>query len=315
MGSRMDFESELRRQWAKVAHFEDGAIQLDVEHPLEWYVRRAQKEGKSLVVVSMFELRDFRPSKCIATACEQRRDGRYAISFTLTDASREEVFFTLAADIIAFSQPAQTPKTSIVAVKKRYTAWQRLLDHGRSAHLSKEAQKGLFAELLFLRKIIERGMASVDAVAGWVGPEAADQDFVYPDGWHEVKAVGIASASVTISSLEQLACEGEGELVVYRIDSCAPAYPGALTLRALVQGVRSWMNDSIEALDIFEMKLADAGYLDGAVYEINHFYVAHISHYQVREDFPRLRRADVPREVLNAIYQLDLPGLEPWREK
>lgn len=315
MESIKNYEEELRRKWAKVSYFEDGAIQLDLEHPLEWFVRRAQKNEKSLVIVSTNALQDLRSSKCIETACEQRRDGHYAISFTLTDATQEDVFFTMAADIIAFSQTAQNQNQALSLVRKRYASWQRLLDHGRGATLSQNAQKGLFAELFFLKETIQRGMKPAEAVAGWVGPESADQDFVYRNGWYEIKATGLASSHVTISSLEQLDREDKGELIVCRINACAPAQSGALTLRELVLSIHSILQEDATATDLYEERLADAGYIDSENYDEIHFCLARMEHYHVTKDFPRLQRAKVPREVLNATYELDLPGLAPWKNR
>lgn len=318
MNDMASCEDEIRRQWERVAAIEDGAIQLDIEHPLDWHVRCAglveQVSVKSLVIISDTPLEDLRSSKCITTACKERRDGRYAISFTLTDAEQEDIFFTMAADIIVFSQAASAEEKALALVRKRYAAWQRLLDHGHMALMSKEAQKGLFAELAFLKETIERGCAPCEAVEGWVGPEAADQDFVYADGWHEIKATGLASASVTISSFEQLDCDEEGELVVYRIDHCAPAQAGAMSLSGMVHTVRAMLMDSTEAVFSYEGKLADAGYIDFEDYDATYFYLAHVDCYRVDDTFPRLRRHSAPIQVLNVAYQLDLATLDTWRK-
>ena len=54
-----------------------------VKHPLEWYVRYATPEHKSVVIVSKKAIRKLDSSKCIDATCNQRKDGKYAISFTL----------------------------------------------------------------------------------------------------------------------------------------------------------------------------------------------------------------------------------------
>ena len=318
MNDMATYEDEIRRQWKKIAAIEDGAIQLDIEHPLDWHVRCAglveQVPAKSLVIISNTPLEDLRSSKCITTACKERRDGRYAISFTLTDAEQEDIFFAMAADIIAFSQAASAEKRARALVRKRYAAWPRLLDHGHMALMSREAQKGLFAELAFLKETIEHGRAPGEAVEGWVGPEAADQDFIYADGWHEVKATGLASVSVTISSFEQLDCDEEGELIVYRIDHCAPARAGAISLSGMVHAIYDMLMDNTEARLSYEGKLADAGYIDFRDYDAAYFYLAHVDRYRVDSTFPRLRRHSAPVQVLNAKYQLDLATLDAWRK-
>lgn len=47
----------------------------------------------------------------------------------------------------------------------------------------------------------------------------------------------MSSTEVSISSIEQLDRNDEGELVVYRIDRCAPEQPKAFTLYGLVHNV------------------------------------------------------------------------------
>ena len=128
--------------------------------------------------------------------------------------------------------------------------------------LSENAQKGLIAELAFLAEAIEQGMNPADALAGWVGPESADQDFVYTDGWHEIKATGASSTMVTISSVEQLDSIVPGELVVYRIDKCAPAQIGAATLYQTIHDIIAKLAASPNSINDFIMKLASVGYID-----------------------------------------------------
>ena len=122
--------------------------------------------------------------------------------------------------MIRFSSTENDRARSLICVLKRYAAWLKLLQHKNSALLGVAAQKGLIGELLYLKDRIERGMPVADALAGWVGPEGADQDFVYEDGWHEIKTTGAESAKVTISSAEQLDSAQSGELVVMRVDRC-----------------------------------------------------------------------------------------------
>ena len=45
-------ENELREKWNTINYYSGGALKLSVEHPLEWYVRYAMPEHKSVVIVS-----------------------------------------------------------------------------------------------------------------------------------------------------------------------------------------------------------------------------------------------------------------------
>lgn len=155
-------------------------------------------------------------------------------------------------------------------------------------------------------------MQPSDAVAGWVGPDGADQDFVYDDAWYEIKTTVASSSQVKISSVEQLDNPDEGELVVFRIDKCAPAKSGAVTLYAMVHLLLGMMSSNVGAVDDFVLKLGSAGYIDMNEYDKEKFSVSAKQTYLVKESFPRIVREVLPVEIVNLEYCLDLPSLDPW---
>ena len=306
------YEEELRKKWDGINYHDGGSLQLTVDHPLDWYVRYATRDHKSIVIVSDTPADKISSSKSIEAACNLRKDGKYAISFTLVNREQEDVFISMSSDIIEFSGIEPRPNDSLNRVLRRYAAWLKLLDHKRNALLSPNAQKGLLAELYFLKEEIEKGVQPSEAVAGWVGPDGADQDFVYEDGWHEVKATGASSSRITISSVEQLDNPDVGELVVFRIDKCAPAHVGAITLYAMVHKMFEMMASNVSAMDDFVLKLGSAGYIDMQEYDKQSFAVSARHSYFVNNAFPRIVRSALPIEIVNAEYQLDLPSLSPW---
>ena len=220
----------------------------------------------------------------------------------------------MAGDMIAFSGAAASPAEAVQRVLRRYAAWVRLFERRQSELLGIHAQKGLLGELMFLKNVIEEGRPMLDSLAGWAGPDGADQDFFYDDGWHEVKAVGAAAAAVSISSVEQLDHPMEGELVVFRIDACVPQHNNAVTLYQMVSALKKMTVSIPGAAETLLLKLAAAGYVHRGEYDQQYFFVSAQQRYAVTESFPRMRRAGLPREVINISYQLDLPSLAPWEK-
>ena len=311
MGS---YDAELRASWDRIDCHDGGALQIPLPHPLEWYVRYAGENQKSLVAVSNIAAGELPSSRAIEAACRQRRDGRYALSFTLLNRAEEDVFITMAGDMIAFSSGTASPAEAVQRVLRRYAAWVRLFERRQSELLGIHAQKGLLGELMFLKNVIEEGRPMLDSLAGWAGPDGADQDFFYDDGWHEVKAVGAAAAAVSISSVEQLDHPMEGELVVFRIDACVPQHNNAVTLYQMVSALEKMTVSIPGAAETLLLKLAAVGYVHREEYDQQHFFVSAQQRYAVTESFPRMRRAGLPREVINISYQLDLPSLAPWEK-
>jgi hypothetical protein len=305
------YESELRDKWNSINYYAGGSIQLAIEHPLDWFVRYAAPEQKSVVIVTDNPVDNITSSKSIEAVCNQRKDGKYAVSFTLIDSQQEDVFITMSGDIIQFSN-AEYADAAMKKVIKRYAAWMKLLDHKNSALLSINAQKGLIGELLFLKEKMDLGMNASEAVAGWGGPDGADQDFSYSDGWYEIKVTGASSDSVSISSIEQLDSNQEGELVIFRIDKCVPTKVGAFTLYRLVHLIFDMLHREEDILNAFILKLGAAGYIDMLEYDKQTFALSAKQAYQVNDSFPRLVRRGVPSEIINAEYQLSIQSITSW---
>lgn len=306
------YEPELRQKWDSIDYKDGGSIQLAVPHALEWYVRYVTENQRSIVAVSDVPAKDITSSQSIEACCGQRKDGKFAVSFKLVDFDQEDVFISMASDIIEYSKNEITHRGALNKVLHRYTQWLKLLEHKRNTLLSPNEQKGLIAELLFLRDVIKSGIKPSDALAGWVGPEGADQDFVYDDGWHEIKSTGISSDSILISSIEQLDASAPGELVVYRIDKCAPAQSGSITLHSTVRSICEMIADMPSVISGFLSKLASAGYIDLQEYDNSYFVVSSKQHYEVNDTFPKIRRADLPQEITGAEYRISLPSLVSW---
>lgn len=308
-----DRENELREKWNMINYYAGGALKLAINHPLEWYVRYANPEQKSVVIVSQKAINKIDSSKCIDASCNQRKDGKYAISFTLVDRKQEDVFITMARDIIEYSN-VDTDDVALVKVLCRYNAWLKLLDHKNNAVLGSNTQKGLIGELLFLKEKIEKGMQPSVALIGWVGPEGADQDFVYADCWYEIKSTGVSSAEILISSVEQLDRMDEGELVVYRIDKCTPNQQNSFTLFRLVHELIELISSHGENPDDLILKLGSAGYIDMKEYDKQYFNMHSKQIYCVNESFPRIRRSDLANEITNLEYKIDIPSIKGWEK-
>lgn len=307
-----DYEQQLHKKWDEINYYSGGSIQLTLEHPLEWHVSYFTETQKAIVIVSDTAVNHIESSKSIEATCKTRQDGRYAISFSLLIRDQEDVFITMCGDMIRYSSTETNPQVALKKVLQRYKQWSQLLEHQKSVLMGSSAQKGLIGELLYLKESLEEGIKSSDALAGWVGPDGADQDFVYSDGWHEIKTTGISSTEVTISSIEQLDSDDTGELVVMRVDKCAPAKPGAFSLFSLVHRLFFMLNGEPASLESFVSKLNCVGYIDLPIYDEQKYVFSSQQCYTVSEAFPRLRRSALPAAIVNGSYTLSLPSIQAW---
>lgn len=303
----------LERQWNSIKYTSGGFLQIDTQHPLEWHIGYQSISQRTLLLINDTEIGAIESSKSMIVSRRRREsDNRWTLSFELLRNEQQDVFAILCCDIIEHSRPATNETEALELVINRYKQWSKLLEAQRSGLMDEHSRKGLLGELLFLQERIEKGDPLFMAVQGWVGADGADQDFIYEDGWHEVKCIGTSAMSVTISSLEQLDCDGEGELVIMRIDKTAPDKSGALSLNDAVRQISIKLADASDALDLFRSKLSAYGYIDLREYSEQKYYCSGSQRYGVNDTFPRLIRRNVPLQVETLRYELSLPSLADW---
>jgi hypothetical protein len=306
----------LQKQWDGINYKDGGFLQIDTQHPLEWHIGYQSISQRTLLLICDADIGSIESSKSMAVARRKREtDNRWTLSFELLRDEQESVFAILCADIIEHSRPATNEKDALALVIGRYKQWSRLLESQKSGLMDEQSRKGLLGELLFLRSRIQGNDEILSAVQGWVGADGADQDFIYADGWFEVKSIGASAISVSISSLEQLANSDYGELVIMRLDKVAPEKANALSLNDIVRQVSGALIGSADALDLLHSKLNDYGYIDLQEYSEQKYYCSSVQRYRVDASFPKLTKQNVPQQVESLHYELSLPSLADWLKR
>lgn len=303
----------LDKQWSSIGYTDGGFLQIDIQHPLKWHIGYQSISQRTLLLVSDVEIGQIESSKSMTVIRRRREtDNRWTLSFELIRGEQRGVFSILCCDIIEHSRQAKSEIEALKMVINRYKQWSKLLETQHNGLMDERRRKGLIGELLFLEQRLISADSELSAVQGWSGADGADQDFIYPDGWFEIKSIGISAVSVTISSLEQLDCSDGGELVVYRIDKVAPEKSGAVSLNDVVRRVSEALIGSADSLDLFRTKLSQYGYIDLQEYSEQKYYYSGVQHYRIDEAFPKLTSTIVPKQVIALHYELDLPSLTDW---
>ncbi|MDR1396804.1 MAG: PD-(D/E)XK motif protein [Desulfarculales bacterium] len=302
----------LQAQWDSIKFKDGGFLQIDTEHPLEWHIGYQSVSQKTLLLVSGAEIGTVESSKSMSVFRRRRDDNRWSLTFELLKNEQQGVFAIFCCDMIEYSRPAPNEKDALKLVISRYQQWSKLLEFQKSGLMDEPKRKGLLGELLFLEQQLDKMSYFLAAVQGWVGADSADQDFMYPDSWHEIKSIVISATSVSISSIQQLDCLEEGELVVMRIDKVSPDKVGAVSLNGVVQRLKSKLSADDAALDLFQAKLTSYGYIDLQEYAEQKYYHSGTQKYRVDNTFPRLIAETLPHQITAAHYELNLPSLESW---
>lgn len=304
---------QLLVKWNSAGTRVGGYTRVDAAHPLEFYIGYDESGLKSLLLVSPAEMGQPASSKSIQARFGQRVDGRWALTLRLSQVEQEEVFVQLCSDLMECSRGQPGDESGIAFVLNRYRRWLKLMERQGSGLLGESARRGLLGEVLFLGRLLHEALPPLDAVGGWMGSEGADRDFVLANGWYEIKTVGVGAKHVRISSLEQLDAPTPGALQIYFVDRAAPNEPESFSLNSVIRDLRVRLKQDPAAVELFEAKLLDAGYLDLQDYELPLYRLHGAQRYRCDERFPRLTKQSVPPQVTAASYELSLSTLSEWR--
>lgn len=236
----------------------------------------------------------------------------WSLTFILQDQSLVHAFAEIC---LAFAERIAEAPSKDAALRQIYVTvdqWQRLLKSSRNTDIVK-ILRGAFGELASISEISRHTGKSVEEVcASWTGPYEKPQDFTFPEdsrAW-EIKTIRPTTERIKISSPEQLDTSRYSiNLVVVELKE----NPDGLTLPALVHGLREQASDPATVTEYIDDGLSKLGLnLYSGLVSQTAFEVGQITIYAVRPDFPRVESKDVPDDVLNLTYSLDLNRIRPF---
>lgn len=227
----------------------------------------------------------------------------------LNETANWELFHSLCSDLCRSTLSVQDEALAVAVVLRRLQRWQEFLRKARTGVLAIDEIKGLIGELLFLINPVASQFGWDAAVTFWKGPEGAPQDFAILHTTVEVKCQsGSSKPFVRITSIDQMSPQlPNGYLVVHTLATAAPETTGSITLPSLVESVRSAIVPcSTSTRERFEDLLHLAGYVYSEQYDTHVFERVATRSFRIADEFPRLRRSDIPSGIDNVSYTLSL---------
>jgi hypothetical protein len=188
----------------------------------------------------------------------------------------------------------------------RIVAWQHFMRRSADEPLSPEAEVGLVGELEMLLQLITTGVMAGDSLEAWKGPLDGIHDFSFGAAAVEVKStVSPVTFPAMIGSIKQL----DDSLVRPIFVACVrlALEPSGRTLPELVAEVRHQLGGDQTALALFDSRLLHGGYVDahGTRYS-RKFAVRDMRVLRVSNTFPRLTRLNVPAQITDVKYEIDI---------
>lgn len=234
----------------------------------------------------------------------------FFLRFSLANPELLEHFCTFCQDLIDATSTIADDATAYKKLCGRFIAWKKLFkpSYGK---LTEIEIMGLIGELLFLRNRLFPKYGIEKAVSSWMGPEKMHKDFSVDDMWYEVKTTNVGKETVHISSIEQLDGDTSGHLVVYGLERMSPSYDG-IKLNSLVFSIMEQIGSEFMK-EVFVEKLASFDYHYNEEYDNLVYEARSEDTYEVRDDFPRMKRCDLPIAIGKAQYDLVLTELEAYK--
>lgn len=241
--------------------------------------------------------------------------GKYLLLFNLLDDSLVSIFAVLCEDLFNCVFQVEKEDELIRNIKNRFIKWKELFSLAKEGGLSKEAQLGLYGELILLKNLLKHTKKPVDCLSVWTGPESGIRDFEYNNNAIEVKtSQGHNHQKVTISSERQLDTSLINNLYLFHL-SVERRNSEENTLNHLIEGIICILEENEEAKLNFKKKLCMVGWFEHQkkLYCKISYFIRSENYYHVSHDFPRIEEKDLRRGVGDVRYSIILSSLtEPY---
>ena len=258
-----------------------------------------------LSIDSFYNLKELSIQLFLDTSYQPNR----LLTIQLFSDANTDIFAYLCGNLVETIERCDTEAKAIKLVLNRLEKWKTMFSKGATDGLSITEQQGLYGELMYLHKLVLRGIFSyIDTLKIWVGADKAMRDFQGKDWAVEAKTISINNADqITINGERQLDETLLDKLYLYHLSVEASRMNGQ-TLNDKVDELRSLFSDDKAALNIFNAKLMEAGYFDHhrELYRERCYKIRKESIYVIDDSFPRIKESELRDGVSNTVYSINV---------
>lgn len=231
------------------------------------------------------------------------------VIYRLLDENLRDKFLTMFAAITTKSGSVDNTKLVNHIIKQIFD-WAAFLSPKRSGMSDKELQ-GLWGELFFLKNYLLAKFSPEMVMATYVGIRGAPQDIATPSFYVEIKTTLIhAPKIIKISSLEQLDPRFNDQILLLFLLSRAAT---GLSIANMIADIEQALSDDLAALYEFK-KLVSKAIEEASEQQLELTYTClNVAAWEIRDDFPSLRRSRVDSAILAAQYDIQVSALEGFR--
>jgi len=237
---------------------------------------------------------------------DEKHPQKNVLLFVLLNDLHKDIFSVLCEDLMESISLVSNENQLVKELLNRFDKWKSLFDKLSLQGLTPESERGLFGELLCLRKFLQSSKSYFNIVNSWLGPEKQIRDFQFGSWGVEVKTTsGNNHQKVHISSERQLDTNNLANLFLYHISLEVRQNSGE-TLNQIVDSVCDILQNDFSSLNRFKTKLLEAGYFEHhrALYNGIGYFIRQEAFYKVANEFPRIEEKDVRNGVGDVKYSI-----------
>lgn len=293
--------------WNGMPESTQRRVDAEMPHDMFWITDTQGRYGFYLKTSSSFDDRISIPNlKGISAVKRNAPEGFGELFLILNDKDDWEIFKVLCSDLISNALQCGADEEMIDAVEIRLRRWHLLLKGERQRELTVQVQMGLFSELTCLKELIAPKIGIKQAAISWVGADFDKQDFLLENCALEVKSYRTSKGpTVEISSAQQLSSEKEAlYLVTYGLTN----HENGMSIADVSESISAMLSaESVEALNSFERKLMNCGYIPEMLKEpLTKFKLDKTKAYAVTEEFPKITAEHIRSQIVLVKYSIDL---------
>lgn len=247
----------------------------------------------------------FRDTK-IEILSDDRNPEKSYLLIILLNREHKDIFSVLCEDLITRVSSIGEEKTLIKELLNRLSKWQTMFERLGQQGLTPEAQRGLYGELFFLRKLLRNTSDKAYPINSWQVPSNTVQDFHFSSWAVEVKTThGNNHQKIHVSSERQLDDSIVPDIFLFHLSLDLRNNHGE-SLNDIVEWTENYLINDISELNSFRLKLFEVGYFDihKPVYENTGYNIRQESIYKVKDNFPRIKESEVRHGVGDVKYSI-----------
>ena len=214
------------------------------------------------------------------------------------------IFKTFLLDLIPNTEQANNASLYLDTLKRKILEWHDFFQNIQKETLSKDTIKGIFGELLFLKKLVEDN--KISNTSCWKGPLRTRSDFVFNLFRIEIKSTTTRNPiKIAISNEIQLETEANGSLLYLCVFQLIENEDG-LSLKQLISETEKTLHtNGLDTIDFYK-KLELLGCCNEALESSKDYMLKphSIDFFRVSEEFPKIKKSTIPEGIIDLKYSI-----------